>query len=189
MAVGPRLGQEGFDAIVARHLVRYPAMELEDVYKLAHQACLGSEHAVSDRAHAARWLEREIADLGDAPQEPALDPISPDGCIVRVHLRPFLALGGDAAGLLGAFVRTANGFGGSTELLRTCWASVEAIAAAGALPFSSADAQAFGQRMEALGFSAVHHSTAYRIAYRPAYRVVARVYLPQTLGDALTALT
>jgi len=97
---------------------------------------------------------------------------------VRVHLRPFLAVGGNAAELLDAFVRTANGFGGSSERLVACWAGVEAMGAAGVLPFAGADARAFGRRMAAAGYPAVHHSAAYGAAYRPAYRVVARELLP-----------
>lgn len=171
--------QDGFAAIVLRHLARHPAMQVEDVYKLAHQACLGSEHAVRDRTQAERWLEREVAQLGDGPQEPTIDPISPDGRILRVHLRPYLAGGGDATDLLDAFVRTANGFRGSPERLRSSWATVEALASDGSLPFSRADAEAFGRRMDDAGYPAVHHSAAFGAAYRPAYRVVARVFLPQ----------
>ncbi len=176
--------REGFAAIVLRHLARYPAMQLEDVYKLAHQACLGSEHAVPDRAHAERWLERELAHLGDGPPEPTIDPVAPDGRILRVHLRPFLAGGGNAPELLDAFVRTANGFRGSTERLVACWAGVEALAAAGALPYGGADAAAFGWRMADAGYPAVHHSAAYGAAYRPAYRVVAREFLPRAAWAA-----
>ena len=179
MTVASEGARDGFAAIVLAHLARYPAMQLEDVYKLAHQACLGSEHAVRDRAQAERWLERELARLGDGPQEPTIDPVAPDGRIVRVHLRPFVAAGGDATDLLDAFVRTANGFRGSHELLRSSWATVEGLAADGSLPFSRPDARAFGRRMADAGFPAVHHSAAYGAAYRPAYRVVARAFLPQ----------
>ena len=184
MTGGPAAAQDGFAATVLRHLGRYPAMQCEDVYKLAHQACLGSEHAVPDRARAERGLERELAQLGDGPPEPAIDPISPDGRIVRVHLRPFMAAGGMAAELLDAFVRTANEFRGSSELLRACWGSVEAMAAAGSLPFSLASTEAFGRRAEGAGYPAVHHSAAYGAAYRPAYRVVAVEYLPGAPGAA-----
>jgi len=170
---------DGFAAVVLAHLARYPAMRVEDVYKLAHQACLGSEHAVRDRAQAERWLERELAQLGDGPPEPTIDPIAPDGRIVRVHLRPFLAAGGDASGLLDAFVRTANGFRGSHERLRSAWATVEALAADGSLPVSRTETEAFGRRMNDAGHPAVHHSAAYGAAYRPAYRVVARRFLPR----------
>jgi hypothetical protein len=134
---------------------------------------------VRDRARAERWLERELAQIGDGPQEPTVDPVSLDGRIARVHLRPFLAAGGDATELLDAFLRTADGFCGSHERLRSCWATVEALVADGSLPFSRADAEAFGRRMDDAGYPAVHHSAAFGAAYRPAYRVVARAFLPQ----------
>jgi len=79
-------------------------------------------------------------------------------------------------------VRTANGFRGSSERLRACWASLEAMAAAGSLPFSLADAEAFGRCAAGAGYPAVHHSAAYGAAYRPAYRVVAREFLPRAPG-------
>lgn len=179
MTATAECARDAFAAIALAHVARYPAMQLEDVYKLAHQACLGSEHAVRDRAQAERWLARELAQLGDGPREPTIDPIAPDGGIVRVHLRPFLAAAGDATDLLDAFVRTANGFRGSHERLRSSWATVEGLVEDGSLPFSRSDARAFGRRMADAGFAAVHHSAAYGAAYRPAYRVVARAFLPQ----------
>lgn len=177
----PLPDQTGFQRIVARHMARYPAMQLEDVYKLAHQASLGSEHAVPDRAHAQRSLEQELAQLGDGPAEAMLDPISPDARILRVHLRPFVASDGDMAQLLEAFVRTANEYRGSTRQLRSHWTSVEVMTATGHLPFTPTDAQAFWLQMESASYPAVHHSAAYQVAFRPAYRVVAHEFLPQAL--------
>jgi hypothetical protein len=166
-----------FQQILTDHLARYPLMQAEDVYKLVHQAGLGSEHAVTDVARAREWLAHELAHLGEGPVEPVLDPISADGRILRVHLRPYVANGGDPARLLNAFVRTANNFQGSTDQLRIDWAYVEQMAVAGHLPFSQAVVREYAVRMEALNYPAVHHSDAYRTAYRPAYRVIARDFL------------
>jgi hypothetical protein len=152
-------------------------MQVEDAYKLVHQASLGSEHAVSDVARAREWLTHELAHLGEGPAEPILDPISADDRILRVHLRPYVANGGDPVRLLDAFVRTANDFQGSTDQLRIYWACVERMASAGHLPFSQALVREYAVRMEALNYPAVHHSDAYRAAYRPAYRVIARDFL------------
>ena len=74
--------------ILQDHLARYPKMQARDVYKLLHQAAMGSEHAVTDIASARAWLERELAEIGPGPAEPLVDPISPDGQIARIHLRP-----------------------------------------------------------------------------------------------------
>jgi len=105
--------------LLADHLTRYPKMEARDVYKLLFQAVLGAEHAVRDEAAARDWLYREQREMGGGPSEPVLDPLSPDGRLVRVHLRPYLAAGGDPEALLRAFVRTANEWRGAPETLRT----------------------------------------------------------------------
>ena len=166
-----------FEPILRDHVVRYPLMQVEDAYKLVHQACMGSEHAVSDLDGVRRWMAREVAEMGDGPNDPLIDPISPDGRIARVHLRPYLAAGYDPACLLDAFVQTANGYRGSIEHLRRTWHDVVALARAGALPFDAQRLDELGQSMAAQGFPAIHHSPAYERAYRPAYRVVARAYL------------
>jgi hypothetical protein len=60
------------------------------VYKLLHQAAMGSEHAAPEEALARAWLDRELSQMGPGPAEGVVDPISPDGEVVRVHLRPFV---------------------------------------------------------------------------------------------------
>jgi hypothetical protein len=150
-----------FQSILEKHLARYPRMELADIYKLAHQASLGSEHAVTDFEHARAWLERELAELGDGPAEPVEDPISADGRILRVHLRPYLAAGGDPLRLLEAFVRTANEYHGSPDRLIEYWDCVERLADSGGLPTSAEAVHEVWDKMKGLKFPAVHHSARY----------------------------
>ena len=82
-----------FASILHSHHERYPEMGIQDVYKLAHQAALGPGHAVGNPAGARDYLERELDDMGAGPVEPLFDPISADGELVRVHLRPYLEAG------------------------------------------------------------------------------------------------
>lgn len=166
-----------FTPVLKQHFARYPEMQLQDCYKLLVQACLGSEHAVGDAATATRWVERELATLAPGPAEPLLDPISPDGRLVRVHLRPFLAQKGDPARLVTAFVQTANTFHGSRETLVAAWAQVIALTEAGSLPFPADAARAYGKEMAAAGWPAVRHSKPFNARYQPAYRVVEREQL------------
>lgn len=166
-----------FTSVLKQHAARYPEAEVQDYYKLLVQACLGSEHAVADRATAQRWLDRELAALPAGPAEPLIDPISPDGRLVRVHLRPFAAQQGDPAKLVDAFVQTANTFHGSRETLAAAWAQVVALAGSGALPFSAETAREFGRTMAAADWPAVRHSARFNERYHPAYRVVAREHL------------
>jgi len=167
--------------ILIDHARRHPCWALEDLYKLVHQGAMGSEHAVIDEARAREWLARELKDLKSGPEEPLLDPISSDGLIVRVHLRPLVRLSLDPGLLLAAFVRTAREFRGSTERIEESFAEAAGLARDELLAFDEADVNGFFARMKVAGFPAVHHSAAFEAAYRPAYRVVARSFLPQDL--------
>jgi hypothetical protein len=169
--------ETAFRRILADHATRYPALEIQDLYKLVHQAAMGGEHAVGDVAAARRWLERELSSLGDGPAEPVADILSPDGRIARVHLRPYVAAGGDPLALLAAFIRTAHEHKGAQSRLRRYWAWAERMAQAGELPLSESALAHFFARKEREGFPAAHHSAAYAAAYRPAYRVIVRTFL------------
>ena len=167
--------------ILADHARRYPGLEVADLYKLLHQAAMGSEHAVSDKEAVRAWLEREMAAMGPGPEEPLVDPIAPHGEIVRVHLRPFLAAGHDPEELLDAFLRTADAYRGSIARLRRYWETAEEMARQGRLPLAHNEICEFGERMARQGFPAIHHSEIYQRVYRPAYRVLARPFLPQPI--------
>lgn len=134
---------------------------------------MGSGHAVSDIESARSWLTRELVEMGKDPPEPLIDPISPDGEIARVHLRPFVAAGLDPEILLDAFIRTANEYHGDVRLLERFWRAATAIPL-----FPAARMDEFIQSMKVQNYPAVHHSPEYEQLYRPAYRVVALVFCP-----------
>lgn len=163
--------------ILKKRQIRYPAWQLQDLYKLLVQAALGSEHAVSDLQSARRWLERELGEMGDGPKEPIYDPIAPDGSIIHIHLRPYIAAGRDTQSLLEAFIATANTYHGSREQLASwCSLAIE-MCRNGELSFDAQEAQAFFAEMGENGYPAVHHSPVYQRLYRPAYRVVLRALI------------
>ena len=165
--------------LLSQHLARYPRMQLEDVYKLLHQAALGPGHAVGDAAAARKRLEAEAASLGDGFGDPARDVISPDGKLARIHLRPYIANGGDLDDLSDAFVATAAAWQPSREKLEKFCGCLGDLAATGALPFPAGDVVAWFDRIAAQGYPAVHHSGPYSENYRPAYRVVSIEFLDQ----------
>jgi len=180
-ADGPRAPspeEEAVRSLLGRQWARFPAMEPQDVYKLVFQATMGSRHAGLDSAMAARWLDAEIRDLGPGPDEPVADTISVDGRMVRVNLRPYLAVGGDRTALLRAFVRSAQEFRGSSGDLGRQLGYVARMASDGQLPLPAGALRRYFARMRAAGYPAVEHSSAYVAAYRPAYRVVLGALLP-----------
>lgn len=166
------------DQLLGQHLKRYPRMELSDIYKLLHQAALGPGHAAKDRETALALLEGESVNLGEGPADPAADPISPDGQLVRIHLRAYVAAGHDLAKLADAFVQTAQSYEGSRDKLRKFCSCVGDLVQSGGIPFSKERVADYFTEVAAGGYPAVHHSKAYRDAYRPAYRVVSLEFLP-----------
>jgi hypothetical protein len=147
-------------------------MQVEDLYKLAFQAAMGSEHAVPSREAARQWLERELSNLPASDPEPLIEPLSPDGTLVRVNLRTFIEQDGEVDLLLDAFIDAAAQFEGSEDRLRSYWDDIEAMARVGELPFGIDQLQKFFSDMESQSLPAVHHSAEYRDHYHPAYRVV-----------------
>ena len=158
--------------LLSQHIARYPRIQLDDIYKLLHQAALGPGHAVKDTAAARAWLEKEAAELGPGPVEPENDIISPDGKLARVHLRSWLAAGGSLDDLNSAFVETANNYPPSPEKLGKFCGCLGDLAAAGGIPFAQQDVLAFFDRIAQASYPVVHHSRIYSEAYKPAYRVV-----------------
>ncbi|MEN6369767.1 MAG: hypothetical protein ABFD77_08735 [Thermotogota bacterium] len=169
--------------IVLEHQRRYPCWKLDDLYKLVHQAALGSEHTVTDEARARAWLTQEMAKMGLGPHEPLIEPISPDGEVVRVHLRPYLRRRLDPELLLEAFVRTAEEFRGLHGRIDAGLAEAGRLAREGRLPFTETDIALLSARMRAEGFPAVHHSDVYVAEYHPAYRVISRASMAKELQE------
>ena len=159
--------------LLSAHLERYPLMQLDDIYKLLHQAALGPGHAVDNPDAARKRLDQELAALGEAPDELLQDVISPDGRLGRVHLRPYLASGADPDALHRAFVETANSYPASPDKLAKFCGCLGDLAAAGGIPFAREEVLAYFEKISRDGYPAVHHSEAFRHAYHPAYRVIA----------------
>lgn len=166
--------RDRFRSVVERHLEAYPKMAPQDLYKLVYQAAMGNGHAMPDRESAARWLDRELADLTDSPRESLCLPLSPDGSLVRLDLRAFVRLDGSRDGLLDAMEATADRIQGSEERLERYWAYLEDLAEAGEIPFEKERLVEFFSGARAGGYRGVHHSDDFRELYHPAYRVVLR---------------
>ena len=169
-----------FAPVVSWHAARYPDLEVEDLYKLLHQAVAGPAHAIENPDMAREWMKLEWANLdGPLEGEEAFEPLSADGRLVRLNLRPWRADGDSPEAVLNAFVRTAGTLPPDTARIR---AELDAISACSGriaigLPIPASEVQSFFSDRAADGYPAIHHSENYRQAYQPAYRVVFRSYL------------
>lgn len=165
-----------FAEIVVAHLKRYPRMEIQDLYKLAYQAAMGAEHAASSLDFIQQRLMRELGGLTEGPKEPLFDPISPDGRVLRVHLRPFIQSGGDPLKLSRVFLEGASAMQGTPHLLALFCLEVQQQADAGEILFKSNELEQYFADRQAGKYQPVHHSAIYRATYKPAYRVVLKEY-------------
>lgn len=164
--------------IILAQVRRHPRMEPRDLYKLLHQAAMGSEHVMEDTVGVRLWMERELVTMGEGPVEPMIDTIAPGGRVVLVELRPWVAAGRSTDSLLAAFIRTAGAIRPDTALLDRYLSVADSVAAEGALPFRAPVWRELVEAQRRGNYPAVHHSDAFILAYRPAYRVVAGSLVP-----------
>src|SRR5579859_4487550 len=115
------MSDEKVQALIRTHVQRYSEIDILDIYKLLHQAVFGPGHAIKSVKPAREWLERESEILQPAPVHPLLENIHPDQAIVRVHLRPYLAMKGSLSKLLDAFVESSKTVQGDAKTMDAWW--------------------------------------------------------------------
>ena len=151
-----------------------PELRIEDAYKWLFHAARGGEHAVENETAVRLWLENEWAALGPPqPGEPLWTPLSADGRVGRLNLRPYRAQGGDPDALLAAFIQGATAFDANPARFRKAWHALGRELKNQPVGHLTADEwRRFDREMRARGYPAGHHSPEYEAARAPAYRVL-----------------
>ena len=164
-------------SLITTHVDRYPETDIMDVYKLLHQGVFGPGHAIQNQKTAREWLDRESETLIPNADEILVENVHPEGQIVRLHLRPYLAHRGDIKRLLDSYIESSKAVNGSIETMATWWKVFEGMTAPGGTLASR-----FAHRMVLLTartrsneqWPANPHSPVYDRAYKPVYRVLTR---------------
>ncbi len=151
-----------------------PDLRIEDAYKWLVHATRGGEHAVENEFAARQWLDQEWSTLGPPqPDEPLWIPLTPDGRIGRLNLRPYKAQGGSPDALHAAFLAGAQAFDADPARFRAAWKALgRALNNQPVGHLTSAEWQRLDREMRAEDYPALHHSPAYVAARAPAYRVL-----------------
>lgn len=165
-----------FQQLVQTQLDRYPEMDLQDAYKLLHQAAMGNRHLGVADSLIYNYLAEEMNSIAASETEPLIEYISPDSQVVRLNLRPFKASGGSIEVLFASMKATWDTIEPAPDLLARYGNTLAALASD--TPFTTSDIEHYFSAKEKEGFPAVHHSERYRHHYAPAYRVLLRQYLP-----------
>ena len=164
--------------VVHKHLQRHPDMQVEDIYKLVYQAAMGNDHSVTDTAAARFNLLMEFDEVLADSSEPLVEPLSPDGRIVRINLRPYKAGQGDVNLLYFAMIRSSHFLRPSSERLDTWLDEIVEESEYGTIPVDKGTLKTYFAQKRADGFPAVEHSETYETLYAPSYRVVMSELVP-----------
>ena len=191
-------------AVLDWHKQRYPLLQARDIYKLVHQSVFGPGHAVASAVRARVALATELRALATQCKmqtakcrvqqdgnEELIEPIDPNGKLVRVNLRPRKVRrekregrnrnrsegdGTEVEWLVAAMVESARRVKGDPEQMRrrltaaVRWCRTR-------LPLQAVELARIAAEAGTAGFPALHHSPVYRRAYQPAYRVTLRTCL------------
>jgi hypothetical protein len=174
-------GADGTDRLIAYHVQHYPKLEVQDVYKLLYQGEFGIGHLLGDGSHARDYLREEIAGLDTVSiVEDLLEPVSSDGGMVRVNLRPFKKLQHAQELLVQAMLETAARTHGDTARFLDTWRTFVEFATHST--FNQQEVRAWDARIRGGDLRVTHHSDVYESAYHPAYRVCRRTIIEALLA-------
>lgn len=169
------MSDEAVMALIMRHIQRYSALDILDVYRLLHQAVFGAGHPVHNIRAAREHLENECNKLTPNHSEALLESVHPTNEVVRVNLRPYLAVRGNLKKLMEAFIKSSTLARGNVETFAAWWAIFQQMTeAGGALSnrFSARTVSLIGRTRAAENYPASPHSPPYDQAHKPAYRVM-----------------
>jgi len=155
-----------------------PEMRIEDAYKWLFHATLGGEHAVTSEDGPRRWLDREWPMVSDPiKDEQEVVPLTSDGRLVRINLRPYKARNGDKEMLLWAFVLSAQKFKSDKNNFVREWNAFGARLEQRAWNrLTHSEWSRLDSTLRPKNFPAIDHSPEYEQRYRPTYRVVQREF-------------
>jgi hypothetical protein len=173
------------------------AHDLIDIYKCLHQGEFGVAHTVDDPDRFRDRLYHELAGIRPTSHEPVLENVAIDGAILRVNLRPYLALFMDdmhkACDLLSeACLKSADIPKGNSERFLTLLYGFRDLNNTGKLILGNVT-YAFPSEMVGFFLKEVRdlarrlgeipvfsHSPVYRRLNAPSYRVVDRSVMQQS---------
>lgn len=167
--------QSEFKFIIDNHIAKYPAIQPEDIVKLAYQNEFGGGHMVASPRESLDRLRAELASYHPKDTKGELfEDIGNRLC--RINLRPVKKTKLSPDTVNNIFIYTANSTSGTNGGLIEKLEAISAMYSEGGLPFPAARFDEFCSAYRAEGMPSLSHSDKYRDAYRPAYRVVKSVF-------------
>jgi len=160
-----------FKEFLLSHIERRPLMEVRDVYKLLYQGVFGVGHIMGGNAKNRLEEEANRIDLEDHKWEPLIEPVNPEGSLIRVNLRPYMRGDGDLECLYDAMVESSTKKGEVSQFIES-WGEFKKLNDEENLGFSRDDIREYDHVIDKERIEPKHHTEKYRQSYYPAYRVV-----------------
>lgn len=158
--------------ILLHHARKYPAMKAQDSVKLCYQSEFGGGHMLPSREDCEESIRNERASAPLLPDCPLLEPIG--GGLYRLHLNASEAKELRTETIAGAFLAVSDKPQGSRKGFLNKVAVLRKLCAAGEMPFTLNEFEAFWSVYQKARYPLCHHSVEYREAYHPAYRLAGR---------------
>jgi hypothetical protein len=156
---------------IKKHIERYPKALPRDVYKLIFQGIYGVGHIITGKAWDYLLEEAGRIPIEDYPDRPLIEPVSPDGSLVRINLRPFMRLTLSLDDLFLVMTASAD-VEGDDERFIELWRVFVDLVETGEIEMEMETVQGIQDLIDMKGIKPMHHTEPYRHAYYPAYRVV-----------------
>lgn len=160
--------------LLTMHCQIYPKLKIQDVLKFLHQSSFGCEHLASSIETATEYISIEHSNVRHEGEQ-QVEQL--DGAYSRVSLS-YLNRGLRANTLAKLFVASSKQEKDGLNYLLQKIEVARELAHEGILPFSQSEFDNAVAEWRTKGYSALHHSDAFREAYSPAYRVIANEYIP-----------
>ncbi|MEO0025651.1 MAG: hypothetical protein ABIK54_02670 [candidate division WOR-3 bacterium] len=154
-------------AILDWHFSRYPLWKAEDIYKLIYQGVFGPGHLAVEREGVEQGLRVELSRVRGCFTDEPVEPVDPDGLLVRVNLAPVAGSPEKQQALIAALMTTIREFVPAPERLLPRleqareWCAVH-------LPAERSRLERLIQEKP----EPPVHSGLYRRVYQPAYRLI-----------------
>jgi hypothetical protein len=170
--------------MIIEHIRFRPKALPQDIYKLLYQGVFGVGHIISEKAWDMLVEEIERIELDDQIGDPLLEPVHPNGSMIRVNLRQYIKRGGDLETLFNIMMKSASThFGGNSTVFLEFWSQFRDLVIEGKTPYNIGEVQRLDNIILGEGIKAQHHTKQYREAYYPAYRVVSREVYREFIED------
>jgi len=168
--------------LIQFHLNSHQNLTERDVYKLLFQGIMGPKHLLGNPESAKEYLRREWDSSAPVKGEPLFEPVSTDGLVLRVNIRPCKYHTGNYLVLWEALYQSAFRFNEDLALFIKTWQDFYQLVQENRLSFSTKKIAELDGQAKNKNYPAMHHSREYNRANKPAYRLLVREELEKMMN-------